>query len=84
MIYEIPISVLPSEVVDMASLKQILGSHQSHKVGFGSSSIPEIPPKHSHAFRKLLASMVEEADAEKFKTKFVQASMQGQWTKWCS
>ena len=40
-----------SEVVEEAekrlNFKQILGYHQCHRAGFGSISIPEVPPKHS-------------------------------------
>ena len=66
------------------NFKQILGYHQCHRTGFGSISIPEVPPKHSYAYRKLLTSMVEEADEEKYQAKAVLLSVQGQWTKWCS
>ena len=51
--------------------------------GFGSISIPDVPPKHSYAFRKLLTSMIEEAEGEKCQAKAVQLSVQGQWSKWC-
>ena len=77
-----------SEVVQTAEnfldFKSIIGYHQSHRAGFGSLSIPEVPPKHSHAYRKLLSSMVEELDEEKRQAKAVQLAVQGQWTKWCS
>ena len=77
-----------SEAVEEAkkrlNFKQILGYHQCHRAGFGSISIPEVPPKHSYAYRKLLTSMVEEAEEEKYQAKAVQLSVQGQWTKWCS
>ena len=66
------------------NFKQILGYHQCHRTGFGSISIPEVPPKHSYAYRKLLTSMVEEAEEGKYQAKAVQLSVQGQWTKWCS
>ena len=76
------------EVVNAAenklNFKNILGYHQSHRAGFGSLSIPEVPPKHSHAYRKLISSMVDELDEEKQLAKAVQLGVQGQWTKWCS
>ena len=79
-----------SEVVEEAekrlNFKQILGYCQCHRAGFASISIwfnvyPEVPPKHSYAYRKLLTLMVEEAEAEKYHAKTVQLSVQGQWTK---
>ena len=79
---------LASEVVEQTekrlSFKQVLGYCQSHRAGFGSISILEVLPKHLHAYRKLLASMVEEADEKKYLAKAVQVSVQGQWEKWCS
>ena len=50
---------------------------------FGSISIPEVLPKRSYAYTKLLVSMVEEANGEKYLAKAGQLSVQGQWTKWC-
>ena len=77
-----------SEAVEEAekrlNFKQLLGYHQCHRAGFGSISNPEVPPKHAYAYRKLLTSMVEEAEEEKYQAKAVQLSVQGQWTKWCS
>ena len=64
--------------------QKILGYHQTHRAGFGSLSIPEVPPKNSHAYRKLLSSLATESDDEKFYAKAVQLSLQGQWVKWCS
>ena len=66
------------------NFKQNLGYHKCHRAGFGSISIPEIPPKHSFAYRKLLTSIMEEAEEEKYQAIAVQLSVQGQWTKWCS
>ena len=63
---------------------KILGYHQTHRAGFGSLSIPEVPPKHSHAYRRLLSSLVNEFEEEKYHAKAVQLQIQGQWTKWCN
>ena len=63
------------------NFKQILVYHQCHRAEFGSISIPEVPSKHSYAYRKLLTSMVEKAEEEKHQAKAVQLSVQGQWTK---
>ena len=77
-----------SEAVEEAekrlNFKQILGYHQCHRVEFGSVSIPEVPPKHSCPYRKLLTLMVEEVEEQKYQAKAVQLSVQGQWTKCCS
>ena len=64
--------------------KKILGYHQTNRAGFGSLSIPEIPPKRSHEYRKLVSSIVEESDDNQRQAKAVQLSLQGQWTKWCN
>ena len=68
------------------NFKQILGYYQCHRAGFASISIwfniyPEVSPKHSYAYRKLLTLMVEEAEEEKYQAKALQLSVQGQWTK---
>ena len=63
---------------------KILGYHQTHKAGFGSLSLPEVPPKQSHEYRKLLSSLVTEFDEELYHAKAVQLGLQGHWTKWCS
>ena len=73
-----------TEAENNLHLKEILGYHQSNRAGFGSFSIPEIPPKRSHEYRKLISSLVNELDEEKFNAKAVQLSVQGQWTKWCN
>ena len=77
-----------SEAVEEAkkilNFKQILVYHQCHRAGFGLISNPEASPKHAYAYRKLLTSMVEEAQEGKYQAKAVQLSVQGQWTKWCS
>ena len=74
--------------VDLAEnnleFNKILGYHQNHRAGFGSLSIPEVPPKQSHAYRKLLSTVVNESEEEKLQAKAVQLQVQGQWTKWCN
>ena len=77
-------SEVVEEVEKRLNFKQILGYHQCDRAGFGSIPIPEVTPKHSYAYRKLLSSMVEEAEKEKYQAKTVQLSVQGQWTKWRS
>ena len=49
----------------------------------GSFNIPKTPPKNSHAFRKLIAGIVNEKEEEAFKAKAVQLHLQGYWTQWC-
>ena len=60
-----------------SSLKQILGYHQSERAGFGSTSIPKVLPKHSYAYRKLLASIVEQAQHTRPVNKMVQLCSYG-------
>ena len=69
---------------ELIEFKKILGYHQTNRAGFGSFSIPEVPPKRSHEYRKLLSSLVQEADKSNFEAKAVQLSLQGQWTRWCN
>ena len=57
------------EVEKRLNFKQILGYHQCDRAGFGSIPIPEVTPKHSYAYRKLLSSMLEEGEKEKIKQK---------------
>ena len=78
------IPTLIKDAENRLDFKSILGYHQSHRAGFGSLSIPEVPPKCSHNYRKLLCSMVEELDEEKRQAKAVQLAVQGQWTRWCN
>ena len=63
---------------------KILGYHQSHRAGFGALSIPEVPPKQSHEYRKLLSTLVSEEDEASYQAKAVQLTLQGQWTRWCN
>ena len=72
------------EAEELLDFKKVLGYHQTNKAGFGSLSIPEVPPKRSHEYRKLVSSLVEEIDQNKVEAKAVQLSLQGQWTKWCN
>ena len=72
------------EAEETLEFKKILGYHQTNRAGFGSLSIPEIPPKRSHQYRKLVSDVVEELDDNKRQAKAVQLSLQGQWTKWCN
>ena len=72
------------EAEDLLHFKKVLGYHQTNRAGFGSFSTPEVPPKRSHEYRKLMSSLVDEADQGKFEAKAVQLSLQGQWTKWCN
>ena len=78
----------PKEAVNKAeqtlAFNKILGYHQSHRAGFGALSIPEVPPKQSYDYRKLLSSLVSEDDETSYQAKAVQLQLQGQWTKWCS
>lgn len=74
-------SKVVKDAENQLKFKSLLRYHQSHRAGFGSLSIPEIPPKHSHAYRKLLSTMVNELDEEKHQAKAVQLQLQGQWTK---
>ena len=69
------------EAEERLNFNQILGYHQCYRAGFGSISIPEVPHKHSYAYRKLLTSMVQEAEEEKYQAKAVQLSVEVQWTK---
>ena len=64
--------------------KKILGYHQTNRAGFGSFSIPELLPKRSHVYRKLISSLANECDETKLEAKAAQLSVQGQWTKWCN
>ena len=63
--------------------QKLLGYHQSNKAGFGSFHQPDIPAKNSHAYRKLVSSMLEEDDNDVFRAKAVQLYLQGYWMKWC-
>ena len=69
---------------ELLEFKKILGYHQTNRAGFGSYSIPEVPPKRSHEYRKLLSSLVLESDESNLEVKAVQLSLQGQWTRWCN
>ena len=40
---------------NILEFNKILSYHQSHRAGFGALSIPEVPPKHSHDYHKLLS-----------------------------
>ena len=72
------------EAEEILDFKRILGYHQTNRAGFGSVSIPEVPPKRSHEYRKLVSSLVEETEENKVQAKAAQLSVQGQWTRWCN
>ena len=63
--------------------QKLLGYHQTNRAGFGSFHQPETPAKHSHAYRKLVSSVLVEEDDEVFRSKAVQLHLQGYWMRWC-
>ena len=63
--------------------QKLLGYHQTNRAGFGSFYQPETPAKHSHAYRKLVSSVLAEEDDEVFRSKAVQLHLQGYWMRWC-
>ena len=50
------------EAEEILDFKKVLGYHQTNRAGFGSLSIPEIPPKRSHEYRNLI-TLVEEIES---------------------
>ena len=75
--YESP-QILVSVAIVLLSFKQILCYQQSH--GAGSGSIY----KHLYAYRKLLASMAEKADEEKYLAKAVWLRSVDKMVQLCS
>ena len=63
--------------------QKLLGYHQTNRAGFGYFHQPETPAKHSHAYRKLVYSVLVEEDDEVFRAKAVQLHLQGYWMRWC-
>ena len=63
--------------------QKLLGYHQTNRAGFGSFHQPEIPCKDSHAYRKLISSVLKEEDEDLFRAKAVQLHLQGYWMRWC-
>ena len=61
-----------------------MGYHQSHKGGFGATSIREIPAEISHAYLKFISSVQEEAEEQKTLARAVSLKLQGKWTRWCT
>ena len=80
--WEVANEVIKAE--EMLKFKEIMGYHQTNRAGLGSFSTPEVPPKRSHEYRKLISSLIEESDENRFEAKAVQLSMQGNWVKWCN
>ena len=68
----------------MLNLRKIMGHHQTNRAGLGSSSTPEVPPKRSHEYRKLISTIVEESDQNRFEARAVQLGLQGNLVKWCN
>ena len=63
--------------------QKLLGYHQTNRSGFGSFHQPEIPHKDSHAYRKLISSVLKDEDEDLFRAKAVQLQLQGYWMRWC-
>ena len=63
--------------------QKLLGYHQTNRAGFGSFHQPEIPHKDSHAYRKLISSVLKDEDEDLFRAKAVQLHLQGYWMRWC-
>ena len=72
------------EAESTLEFKKIIGYHQANRAGFRSKSTPEVPPKRSSAYRKLLSSIVQETDKQMVQAKAAQLSLHGQWIKWCN
>ena len=68
----------------MLNLRKIMCHHQTNRAGLGSSSTPEIPPKQSYEYCKLISTIVEESDQNSFEVRAVQLGLQGNWVKWCN
>ena len=63
--------------------QKLIGYHQTNRAGFGSFHQQEIPHKDSHAYRKLISSVLKEEDEDLFIAKAVQLHLQGYWMRWC-
>ena len=63
--------------------QKLLGYHQTNRAGFGSFHQPEIPHKDSHAYKKLISSVLKGEDEDLFRAKAVQLHLQGYWMRWC-
>ena len=50
------------EAEEILKFKDVLGYHQTNRAGFGSVSIPEVPPKRSHEYHKLVTSLAAESE----------------------
>ena len=61
---------------DLIEFKKILGYHQTSRAGFGSFSIPELPRKRSHEYRKLVSSFVNDSEQSNLEAKAVQLGLQ--------
>ena len=68
-----------SDAEGRLNFRSVLGYHQTNKAGLGSFHIPDIPPKRSYEYRKLLSSLVAEAAADQQLAKAAQLAVQGKW-----